>query len=1424
MKKSLFLRGMAFLLCLCLLLGSVGTLSVKAEETEKKIKVVLVLDTATDNEFYYNGSVVYRASSAIFEVRQAAQSFAEALFRSKKDVEIAVVSYSNNAVKRLDFSGSETIVDQTIEKLSVTSGGRNIAAALATADSLLSGVEDEDCEKTIVLLSTGMASSGEYSENGHWSYSSEGGSWYDMQTGINLYAYSNMAYNKAAEIKNKGTIIYSIGLFYRMQGAPSTVMAAAKLFENTAREISSGDDFFFKVYDTNKIKFAFKNVSDNILLSNTVKSDYFNYASGKNRDYSAKFYFDTDYFGQSAAVYNPSLATMSLCFAVSSFGTNYSNKNQYVNAESLLKDNDFRYIEANSDFKSEPGLDTMGVIIGMRDVKTEDEEYTLIALSVRGGNYFSEWGGNFKLGPDGNHAGFTAAKTIALNFLNDYVTRHKSSIKGKVKLWMAGYSRGGATVNLLAGDLSTRNKIGSQNEVDIARNNIFAYCFEPPRGLNSSVVSAEKARQFTNIHNIVNPNDFVPMVAMKEWGFIRYGTDEKVIPSSLLSATYNNAAAQMMRYYVALDTECVKDTTISLSDYESKFSDVIQRVHDWCEKNYNSTQQVYFGFSNFKREHGYLPKFDTVWSQVKKDYLDGKHESYVFIDFDNEYTTVLRFTEISLDGNYGNAYDFLNTYQQLNKFAYDITPYEASGGNTGARKITDNVSRVDLFRYCRFENGAMLSLMGFFDLINQNYTIDNSVRADNALGDLLSLLTAELGSRGQYNQELEKGISTILKLLMMKNSTLKASTKLNVVTDNFEAFCVLLLDFLFSQDLDEDVDVLYEGLKEVYKKNGLDFDQYLLEGEHEDFKKGLVGLLNAVRNIAKEKNGSDTLFSVGKNIDVVGAAHYPELCLAWLQSQDPNYNAGASRIYSPSRYRIIRINCPVDVEAFDSNGICVAKIIDNVPQIVKGSSILSGFSENGEKIIYLPIDETYEVKISATGEGMLNLAVNEIEDDSYVKIINYYDIVINQGDVVQFSLPKEFFAEEDGTVCVKDIPCNVNAMGKEIEPSVYLTGEESAKEVYKIEVKNGNEKGGYCEKGDVYSLGSYAVVKAQEFEDCTFVGWFENDELVSSEREYRFRVNAERLLEARFDGQSAYGQNGNFYITVSSGENGSIFGNDRFKAPDGYPVEICALADDGYLFDHWESSDECIITDSTKAITTVKAISENVNIRAIFVKSSDEELPEKSNDELHEITGCTVVYHLDNSWPGGYNGTVTISNNSGEDVSEWMLGFDFSDEIIDVWNAEVLSAENGKYLVNNSGWNSRIENGKSVTFGFTAKGTGEHSPESFKVFIPQKNALDSKYTCEFVPISTWSEGYAGELVITNTSENPISDWSASFVISGKLESVWNALLVSNENGKVTVKNTESNAVIRPGESVRIGVNVSKYGESEFPSELMLIAR
>jgi len=80
---------------------------------------------------------------------------------------------------------------------------------------------------------------------------------------------------------------------------------------------------------------------------------------------------------------------------------------------------------------------------------------------------------------------------------------------------------------------------------------------------------------------------------------------------------------------------------------------------------------------------------------------------------------------------------------------------------------------------------------------------------------------------------------------------------------------------------------------------------------------------------------------------------------------------------------------------------------------------------------------------------------------------------------------------------------------------------------------------------------------------------------------------------------------------------------------------------------------------------------------------------------------CTVAYSVTNSWPGGFQAGITITNN-GAPTTSWTLAFTFPNDqqVSDGWDGTFT--QNGQNLtVTSESWNGSLATGGSTTIGFT---------------------------------------------------------------------------------------------------------------------------
>lgn len=225
-------------------------------------------------------------------------------------------------------------------------------------------------------------------------------------------------------------------------------------------------------------------------------------------------------FADSEYSYNHNLAKESLRLAVSAYSANVSELNwgedksigREDNVKSFLGGRGYGNMEFHNydislnDFSSKVAFSL--------SYKPYDRNTSIVAIVIRGGNYGLEWSDNFNLGNSETlyHRGFYEATLGVKLAADNYIKKYCSN--KKIKLWITGYSRGGAVANILA---SMYNEGKSTFPCSI-----YAYTFASPK---TTIVSQTKAHDtiHKNIFNILSPNDPIYNIPPQKWGFGRFG-------------------------------------------------------------------------------------------------------------------------------------------------------------------------------------------------------------------------------------------------------------------------------------------------------------------------------------------------------------------------------------------------------------------------------------------------------------------------------------------------------------------------------------------------------------------------------------------------------------------------------------------------------------------------------------------------------------------------------------------------------------------------------------------------------------------------------------------------------------------------------------------------------------------------------------
>ncbi|MFC5220132.1 cellulose binding domain-containing protein [Streptomyces coerulescens] len=83
---------------------------------------------------------------------------------------------------------------------------------------------------------------------------------------------------------------------------------------------------------------------------------------------------------------------------------------------------------------------------------------------------------------------------------------------------------------------------------------------------------------------------------------------------------------------------------------------------------------------------------------------------------------------------------------------------------------------------------------------------------------------------------------------------------------------------------------------------------------------------------------------------------------------------------------------------------------------------------------------------------------------------------------------------------------------------------------------------------------------------------------------------------------------------------------------------------------------------------------------------------------------CKASFRTVNSWQGGFQGEVTVTNAPASAASGWIATVvpPTGARLTQVWDGTLATTGDGRATVSNASWNGTLEPGASVTFGFLA--------------------------------------------------------------------------------------------------------------------------
>ena len=241
---------------------------------------------------------------------------------------------------------------------------------------------------------------------------------------------------------------------------------------------------------------------------------------------------------------------------------------------------------------------------------------------------------------------------------------------------------------------------------------------------------------------------------------------------------------------------------------------------------------------------------------------------------------------------------------------------------------------------------------------------------------------------------------------------------------------------------------------------------------------------------------------------------------------------------------------------------------------------------------------------------------------------------------------------------------------------------------------------------------------------------------------------------------------------------------------------------EGYSFDGWilEETGDIYAPGDKIALKDIK--NEEVNFTASF-----KELPK----DRVEVTTEEVT-----SWEDKVQLNVTVANSSEAPMNNWKVALSFDGTIDQIWNAEIISGEQGGYVIGHPSWKTDLAAGESYTFGVIATRYNEGSLVIEDSVLVSKEATADPSSYEVaMNKSEWSYGYNGEITIANTSDESLEGWKVEFDLADEITGIWNANIVSHEGQHYVIENAGYNDALAPRSSVSFGFSATPDDQAEY---------
>ncbi len=279
----------------------------------------------------------------------------------------------------------------------------------------------------------------------------------------------------------------------------------------------------------------------------------------------------------------------------------------------------------------------------------------------------------------------------------------------------------------------------------------------------------------------------------------------------------------------------------------------------------------------------------------------------------------------------------------------------------------------------------------------------------------------------------------------------------------------------------------------------------------------------------------------------------------------------------------------------------------------------------------------------------------------------------------------------------------------------------------------------------------------------------------------------------------------NYAVTYNAEDASNVPVDEKtytIKDTDSIVVSTEVPVKEGYSFDGWVLDETGEVYEPGDKIALKDIKNESVSLTASFT-----ELPK---------AGVEVSAEEVASWEDKVQLNVTVTNSSDASINNWKVSLGFDGSIDQIWNAEIVSKEQGTYVIGHPSWKTDLAAGESYTFGVIAtKNVAEDIVIEEPVLVSKEVTADPSDYEVALSKSEWSYGYNGEITINNVSDDSFEGWKVEFDLADEITGIWNANIVSHEGRHYVIENAGYNDAIVSHSGVSFGFSAMPADQAEY---------